>query len=95
MMSDITLSNYYHSPEGVFPLDEFMYWVTDKEIIIYNRLACRLIAVGINSFTMDEIKWIDLVSVVILVTEILGDFSIIKSSIILNSSDDIKFIYYG
>ena len=52
------ISNYYHSPEGVFPLDEFMYWVTDKEIIIYNRLACRLIAVGINSFTMDEIKWI-------------------------------------
>lgn len=52
------ISNYYHSPGGVFPLDEFMYWVTDKEIIIYNRLACRLIAVGINSFTVDEIKWI-------------------------------------
>lgn len=52
------LVGYYHSPDGVFPLDEFLYWITDTSIIIFNRLACRLIEVGIGSFTLDEIDWI-------------------------------------
>lgn len=52
------LAGYYHSPDGVFPLDEFLYWITDTSIIIFNRLACRLIEVGIGSFTLDEISWI-------------------------------------
>ena len=52
------ISGYYHSPEGVFPLTEYFYYITDEELQIFDRLGVYLLSAGIWSFTFDEIDWI-------------------------------------
>lgn len=52
------IKGYYRSPNGVYPLTEFYYYVSETSLEIYDRMGAHLIDVGIGSFTMNEIGWI-------------------------------------
>lgn len=53
------IKNYYNSPIGVYPLTEYFYQVTEEHLIIYDRFCAKLIEVGVGSFTLEEIRWIE------------------------------------